>query len=129
MKTDRIDARDAGAAARRPACCAEVWVRDERIGALRRRVARRGALVRQRTRAKNEVHAVLSRCLLGAAAGQRSVRQGRAAPGWPGTSCAEEEQETVEGCLRQIDFLDAEIARIDAQARAVRARLAAMRSG
>lgn len=42
-----------------------VWVPDEQIGALRRRIARRAALVRQRTRAKNEVHAVIMRCLLG----------------------------------------------------------------
>jgi Transposase len=42
-----------------------VWVPDEATAALRRRVARRAGLVRARTRVKNEVHAVLARCLLG----------------------------------------------------------------
>lgn len=91
-----------------------VWVPDEEIGALRRRIARRGALVRQRTRAKNEVHAVIMRCLLGRPpASDLFGKKGRA---W----LAEQqlplaEQETVAGCLRQIDFLAAEIAAIDAK--------------
>ena len=42
-----------------------VWVPDEATSSLRRRVARRAGLVRARTRVKNEVHAVLARCLLG----------------------------------------------------------------
>jgi transposase len=81
---------------------------DELIGALRRRLARRAALVRQRTRAKNEVHAVLSRCLLGRP--PASDLFGKAGRVWlAGHELAEEERETVDGCLRQIDFLDAEI--------------------
>src|SRR5215207_232126 len=89
-----------------------VWVCDERIGALRRRLARRAALVRQRTRAKNEGHAVLSRCLLGRP--PASDLFGKAGRAWlAGHELAEEEQETVEGCLRQIDFLDGEIALVD----------------
>ena len=44
-----------------------VWVPDPKTQALRRRVARRAALVRQRTRAKNEIHTTLARCLLGRA--------------------------------------------------------------
>jgi transposase len=90
----------------------EVWVCDERIGALRRRLARRGSLVRQRTRAKNEVHAVLARCLLGRP--PASDLFGKAGRAWLADhELAEEEQETVEGCLRQIDFLDSEIGRIE----------------
>jgi transposase len=64
VKSDRFDARtlarllDAG-------MLDSVWVPSAEIAALRRRVARRGALVRQRTRAKNEIHAALARCLLG----------------------------------------------------------------
>ena len=42
-----------------------VWVPDEATSSLRRRVARRAGLVRARTRVKNEVHAVLARCLIG----------------------------------------------------------------
>jgi transposase len=90
----------------------EVWVCDERIRALRRRLARRGALVRQRTRAKNEVHAVLARCLLGRA--PVSDLFGRRGRDWLAShELPDEEAETVDGCLRQIDFLDSEVALID----------------
>jgi transposase len=90
----------------------EVWVCDERIGALRRRLARRGALVRQRTRAKNEVHAVLARCLLGRP--PASDLFGKAGRAWLNDQeLAEEERETVDGCLRQVDFLDHEIELLD----------------
>jgi transposase len=111
VKSDRFDAATL-ARLLSADLLAEVWVCDERIGALRRRLARRSALVRQRTRAKNEVHAVLSRCLLGRP--PVSDLFGKAGRVWlTGHRLAEEEQETVEGCLRQIDFLGAEIALID----------------
>ena len=63
-KTDRLDAR---------ALCEllwagrldSVWMPDERTRAMRRRLARRTQLVRARTRAKNEIHAVLLRTLKG----------------------------------------------------------------
>ena len=42
----------------------EVWIPDERTQALRRQVARRAQIVRQRTRLKNEVHAVLAAHLI-----------------------------------------------------------------
>ena len=42
-----------------------VWMPDERTRAMRRRLARRSQLVRARTRAKNEIHAVLIRRLKG----------------------------------------------------------------
>jgi transposase len=91
-----------------------VWLPDEQIGALRRRIARRAALVRQRTRAKNEVHAVFMRCLLGRPpASDLFGIKGRA---WLASQAVPPaEEETVAGCLRQIDFLDGEIAIIDAQ--------------
>jgi transposase len=91
-----------------------VWVPDERIGALRRRIARRAALVRQRTRAKNEVHAVIMRCLLGRPpASDLFGKKGRA---WlAAQQLPIAETETVDGCLRQVDFLGAEIAAIDAK--------------
>jgi transposase len=61
-KTDRLDAR---------ALCEllwagrldSVWMPDERVRAMRRRLQRRTQLVRARTRAKNEIHAALVRCL------------------------------------------------------------------
>ena len=111
VKSDRFDAATL-ARLLSADMLAAVWVCDERIGALRRRLARRAALVRQRTRAKNEVHAVISRCLLGRP--PVSDLFGKAGRAWlAGHELAEEEQETVEGCLRQIDFLDAEIALVD----------------
>jgi transposase len=111
VKSDRFDAATL-ARLLSADMLAAVWVCDERIGALRRRLARRASLVRQRTRAKNEVHAVISRCLLGRP--PASDLFGKAGRAWlAGHQLAEEEQETVEGCLRQIDFLDAEIALVD----------------
>ncbi len=63
-KTDRLDAR----ALARLLWLGElesVWMPDERCRVLRRRLARREQLVRARTRAKNEIHAVLQRRLQG----------------------------------------------------------------
>ncbi len=89
-----------------------MWVPDAVTSGLRRRVARRAALVRQRTRAKNEIHATLARCLLGRSPFTDLFgKEGRA---WLGEQeLGTEEQETVAGCLRQIDFLDGEVAAID----------------
>ncbi len=89
-----------------------VWVPDEQTGALRRRVARRASLVRQRTRAKNEIHGALARCLLGKApVSDLFGVKGRA---WLAEQpFDEEEQETVAGCLAQIGFCDRQVAEID----------------
>ena len=60
VKTDKIDAKvlaQLGAADFLP----EVWAPDEATRALRRRVAHRSSLVRQRTRLRNQIHAVLAR--------------------------------------------------------------------
>jgi transposase len=111
VKSDRFDARtlaDLLAAG----MLESVWVPDATTQALRRRVARRAALVRQRTRAKNEVHAVLARCLLGKA--PMSDLFGKKGRSWLSEQqLGEDEAETVSGCLRQIEFLDGEIAAID----------------
>jgi transposase len=61
-KTDRLDAR-ALAKLLWAGQLDGVWTPDERIRAMRRRLARRSQLVRARVRAKNEIHAVLMRCL------------------------------------------------------------------
>jgi transposase len=113
VKSDRFDActlADLLAAGMLEA----VWVPDADTQALRRRVARRAALVRQRTRAKNEVHAALARCLLGRSpVSDLFGKQGRS---WlAAQQLGEEESETVSGCLRQIEFLDAEIAALDSK--------------
>src|SRR6266516_1766273 len=63
-KTDKIDARTLAkllAGGFLPA----VWLPDEQTRILRRRISARAQLVRQRTRAKNQVHATLIRNLKG----------------------------------------------------------------
>jgi len=111
VKSDRFDARTL-AELLAAGMLEPVWVPDVETSGLRRRVARRAALVRQRTRAKNEIHATLSRCLLGRSPfSDLFGKEGRV---WLGEQeLGTEEQETVAGCLRQIDFLDAEVAQID----------------
>ena len=111
MKSDRFDAAML-ARLLSAGMLSEVWVPDEATLALRRRVARRSALVRARTRIKNEVHAVVMRCLLGRPpVSDLFGRKGRV---WLAEQqLPEEEAETVAGCLRQIDFLDGEIALLD----------------
>jgi transposase len=111
VKTDKLDARtlcELLAAGFLPA----VWRPDERTRALRRWLSRRERLVRSRTRAKNEVHAVLQRNLKGRPpASDAFGRRGRR---WLGSlELATDERATVDGCLREIDFLSAEIAAIE----------------
>jgi len=77
-KTDRLDARTVA----RLLWAGElegVWAPDELTRLLRRRLARREQLVRARSRAKNEIHAVLLRCLAGQTAVRRPVGQERPA--------------------------------------------------
>src|SRR3954451_8630568 len=108
VKTDRRDARTLArllAAGLLDGC----WLPDEQTRALRRRLARRAQLVRQRTRAKNEVHAVLMRTLKGRP--PTSDAFGRGGRAWLAElELPTDERETVDGCVRQIDFLDTEIA-------------------
>jgi transposase len=111
VKTDEIDAKtlcELLAAGFLPA----VWSPDEFTRSLRRRLQRRAKLVRSRTRAKNECHAVLARNLKGRPPmsdvfGKRG-RQWLAALQLPG-----DERETVECCLREVDFLDSEVGLIE----------------
>ena len=110
-KTDKIDARTLAkllAGGFLPA----VWLPDEQTRILRRRISARAQLVRQRTRAKNQVHATLIRNLRGKPPvsdlfGTRG-RRWLAAQELP-----TDEQETVAACLRQIEFLDREIALVE----------------
>ena len=68
--------------------------------------------MRARTRVKNEVHAVLARCLIGRPpVSDLFGKKGRV---WLlEQQLPEEEAETVRSCLRQIDFLGGEIAALD----------------
>ena len=63
VKTDKVDARIL-AQLLAADFLAETWVPDDRTRMLRRVVGRRTHLVRQRTRLKNQVHAILSRNLV-----------------------------------------------------------------
>jgi transposase len=89
-----------------------VWRPDERTRALRRRLARRAQLVRARTRAKNEIHAVLLRCLRGKppVADLFGIKGRRWLEDQPLPLA---EQETVAAALRQVEFLDREIAAVE----------------
>ena len=113
VKSDRFDA---ATLARLLAAdlIAGVWVPDQDTQALRRRIARRAALVRQLVRAKNEVHAVLMRCLLG----RPPVTDlfGRKGRSWlAAQQLPAAEADTLASALRQIDFLAGEVAQIDRQ--------------
>lgn len=111
VKSDSYDARTL-AQLLHAGMLESVWVPDATIQALRRRVARRAALVRQRTRAKNEIHATLARCLLGRA--PVSDLFGKGGRAWLARQeLPAEEAETLTGCLRQIAFLDEEVAAVD----------------
>jgi transposase len=111
QKTDRLDARRL-AELLAAGLLTEVWCPDEKTRALRRYVARRAQLVRQRTRAKNEIAAALQRHLLERpdvddVAGTKGRRQLQK------LDLPADERTTIEGCLRQIKFLDEEIALVD----------------
>ena len=110
-KTDRPDARTLAkllAAGELDA----VWMPDERCRVMRRRLARREQLVRSRSRAKNEIHAVLMRRLKGRP--PVSDLFGVKGRKWLGElELPVEEAETVQAALRHIAFLDAEIAEVE----------------
>jgi transposase len=110
-KTDRLDARTLArllAAGELDA----VWTPDERCRVMRRRLSQREQLVRSRSRAKNEIHAVLMRRLKGkppmsdlfSAKGREWLRS---------LELPLEESETLEGCMRHVEFLDAEIQAVE----------------
>ena len=110
-KTDRLDAR----ALAKLLAIGEldaVWMPDERTQVIRRRLSRRAQLVHTRASTKNEIHAVLMRRLKGRPpASDLFGKRGRA---WLAElELPIEEQETVDSCLRLIDFLDTEIAQVE----------------
>src|SRR6188768_3841020 len=110
-KTDRLDARTLARLLASGELDA-VWMPDERCRVMRRRLARREQLVRSRSRAKNEIHAVLMRRLKGKP--PFSDLFGVKGRRWlAALELPVEEAETVESALRQIEFLDAEIAEVE----------------
>jgi transposase len=110
-KTDRLDARTLA----KLLWAGEldgVWAPDERVRVMRRRLARRAQLVWARSRAKNEIHAVLMRNLKDRppAADLFGVKGRRWLADQELAVC---ERETVDAGLRQVDFLDTKIAAVD----------------
>jgi transposase len=112
VTTDKVDARVLAqllAAGFLPS----VWLADEETQALRRQVARRAHIVRQRTRLKNRVQAILHRnlvprCPAADLFGQKGRR-------WIAEQeLAADERQAVEALLRQLDFHAEELKLIDA---------------
>src|SRR2546428_19 len=110
-KTDRLDARTL-AKLLATGSLEALWMPGDRTRTLRGRLSRRSQLVRARTRAKNEIHAALIRRLI--AKPKVSDLFGVAGRRWlERLELPVVERETVDGCLRQIEFLDREIAELE----------------
>jgi transposase len=89
-----------------------VWMPDERCQILRRRLQRRQQLVFARTRAKNEIHAVLQRRLKGKP--PCSDLFGVKGREWlAAMELPLEERESVDAGIRHIAFLDSEITAVE----------------
>jgi transposase len=111
IKTDKVDAAilaELLAADFLPA----VWMPDEQTAALRRQVQRRGHIVRQRTRLKNQVQAILHRNLVvRCPAADLFGIKGRA---WLAEQdLPPDERAAATALLRQLDFHADELALID----------------
>jgi transposase len=113
VKTDKVDAQVLAqllAAGFLPS----VWLADEETHALRRQVARRAHIVRQRTRLKNRVQSILHRNLVPRCpAADLFGHKGRA---WLAEQeLPLDERRAAEALLRQLDFHGQELKLIDAE--------------
>ncbi len=113
VKTDKVDARvlaELLAADYLPS----VWIADDETHALRRQVARRAHIVRQRTRLKNRVQSILHRNLIPRCpAADLFGHKGRS---WlAGQELPLDERQAAEALLRQLDFHGEELKLIDAE--------------
>jgi transposase len=113
VKTDKVDARILAqllAADFLP----PVWLPDDRTRMLRRQIARRTHLVRQRTRLKNQVHAILARNL--APTCPVSDLFGKAGRHWlAAQELPPDERRSVTALVRQLDFHGDELKAVDAE--------------
>jgi transposase len=111
IKTDKIDAAIL-AQLYASGFLPEVWIPDEDTLALRRQVARRAQIVRQRVRLKNEIHSVLAAHLIARCpAADLFGRKGRA---WlTEQPLPMDERVGVEQRLRELDRLGEDLAAID----------------
>lgn len=113
VKTDKVDAQVLAqllAAGFLPS----VWIADDETQALRRQVARRAHIVRQRTRLKNRAQSILHRNLVPRCpAADLFGRKGRA---WLAEQeLPADERQAVAALLRQLDFAGEELRLIDAE--------------
>ena len=105
-----------------PGCCAAAGCRMSRRGRCAGAWRAARSWCASARAAKNEVHAVLMRTLKGRP--PMSDVFGRGGRVWLAElELPADERETVDGCLRQIDFLDGEIAILERGDRRARARL------
>jgi transposase len=113
VRTDKVDAEVLAqllAADYLPA----VWLPDDETHALRRQVARRAHIVRQRTRLKNQVQSILHRNLVPCCpAADLFGRKGRV---WLAEQqLPDDERRTADALLRQLDFHGEELRLVDAE--------------
>lgn len=102
VKTDKVDARIL-AQLLAVDFLPPVWLPDERTRMLRRQVARRAHLVRQRTRLKNQVHGILNRNLVPTP--PMSDLFGGTGRHWLSRQALPpDERSCVEALVRQLDF-------------------------
>jgi integrase len=106
VKTDKVDARTLAELAA-AGVIAEVWAPDEATRALRRRNAHRARLVRQRTRLRNQVHALLVRNLVAVEVSDVFGKAGRRLLG--AVELPADERAQLESTLRLHDVLCEEI--------------------
>ena len=110
-KTDRLDARTLAKLLASGELEA-VWMPDRETQVMRRRLQRRSQLIWGRSKAKNQIHAVLMRQLVGRA--PFSDLFGKRGRQWlAGLELPIEERESVDSALRQIEFLDSEIEAVE----------------
>jgi transposase len=113
VKTDKVDARILAqllAADFLP----PVWLPDDRTRRLRRQVARRTQLVKQRVRVKNQVHGILNRNLVPSYP-KADLFSGAGRHWLSRQALPDDERSTVEALLRQLDFHSAEQKIVDAE--------------
>src|SRR4051794_35269009 len=111
VKTDKVDARILAqllAADFLP----ETWVADDRTRCLRRLVVRRMHLVKQRTRLKNQVHAILARNLAPTCP-HADMFSGVGRRWLAGQDLPADERRSVAAFLRQLEFQTDELAAVD----------------
>ena len=90
-----------------------MWLADDQTHALRRQVARRAHIVRQRTRLKNQVHSILHRNLVPRCpAADLFGHKGRR---WLAELLPADERQAVAALLRQLDFHGEELRLIDVE--------------